>query len=160
MLLWIVKVAQSLTICRKPLALDNVSCYYLGVKQKFCKGGERLMESNLRDEFNGLKKYFGVSYADYCNEEETQQYAELAQEDKMLPVGIKESGDGRFYRETQSDMTDEEIRQCLLMKQTYYLKTIKFCAVFITVLVLIGIIASLIWGFQLASTFNELWMIF
>ena len=42
MLLWIVKVTQSLTIYQKPLALDNMSCYYLGVKQKFCKG-EKVM---------------------------------------------------------------------------------------------------------------------
>lgn len=52
MLLRIVKVAQSLTICQKPLALDNMSCYYLGVKQKFCKGEVRMKKIILTSLFS------------------------------------------------------------------------------------------------------------
>lgn len=109
-----------------------------------------MTDNTLRKEYDNLKEELGMVYFDYCDEEENNRCAELVHDNKPLPEGVKHASDMdfRFYREVASDMTEAEIKQYLLMKQTSYLKTIKNCTLFFTILTVISVIIWLVMGLK------------
>jgi hypothetical protein len=53
----------------------------------------------------------------------------------------------KIKHELNDDLSNEELQQCLIILQTQYLKTIKNCVLFFTILVIIGLAISFIFGF-------------
>ena len=108
---------------------------------------------NLRNQLRNYQFKVGVMQNIPCSEKENAAYAKLLQENQPLPAGvfpfIYESGEESrevFYTLVEPDLTQEEIKEYLTYKNLIYLRTIKNCLVFFTVLTVIG----MIFGFMAA----------
>lgn len=110
------------------------------------KGKINLKEQLMYDrfEFNLLQKI-------PCSKEENKKYAQILKDGEALPKGVFEYsyGDGttsttEFYTIYKTDLNQEEIDEYLKFKQLKFIKTIKNCVVFFTVLTVLSIIAGFI----------------
>ena len=95
----------------------------------------------------------------YCIDEEFDTVKSLYDEKKALPNGIYHEAviakDGvrvdRFYRLVNEDLSDEEWKEYIALKQYMDIHTIKKCVVFFTVLAIISLILGIIAGINLSE---------
>ena len=103
---------------------------------------------NLRDELRDYKFEFNLLQKIPCARQENEKYKELLKNGDALPEGVHEPtyeyGETDFYTISEADLTEGEIREYLTYKQLRLLKTIKNCAVFFTVLTILGMAAYFI----------------
>ncbi|MHB8962966.1 MAG: hypothetical protein ACYC5K_07400 [Saccharofermentanales bacterium] len=107
--------------------------------------------SKLADELQELRFDLGVIQRAKCSEEETQHFKKLKKEGTPLPQDVfyNSGGDGAldpeyYYREVSSNLSEKEISELFLYRQTSYLKSIKNSAIFFVVLTTISMILTLI----------------
>lgn len=109
---------------------------------------------NLKDRLNSYKYEFDLLQKVECSKEECAKYKEMVENNQPLPEGVHrytyENGEVShelFYTVYKPDLSDAEINEYLTYKQLGYIKTIKNCVVFFTVLTVI----SLVLGFLAAT---------
>lgn len=102
---------------------------------------------NLKEQLNSYKYEFDLLQRVECSKEDCQKYKEMVENNQPLPEGVYrytyESGEvshDLFYTIYKPDLTDAEIAEYLTYKQLGYIKTIKNCVVFFTVLTVISLI--------------------
>lgn len=103
---------------------------------------------NLRAEFHAYKQEFDLLQKIPCTEEENIEYQKLLEKGGTLPENVYAyfyekdvPSTTEFYTIRESDLTESEIREYLAYRQLSLIRTIKNCAVFFTVLTIIGILA-------------------
>ena len=104
-------------------------------------------KGNLREELREYKLAFGLLQKNLCTREENERYKQLLENGETLPDGVYEPsyyGEVDFYTVSEADLTEAEIREYLTYKQLDLLKTVRNCAVFFTVLTIIGMVAYFI----------------
>ena len=106
-------------------------------------------QQSLRDKLNIYKYEFGVSKKIPCSSQQNQLYAGMLRAGQALPEGVYAFRNGTttatdFYTFSETDLTQEEIDEYLLYKKLTMIRTIKNCAVFISVLVFISVVAGLV----------------
>jgi len=81
-----------------------------------------------------------------CSDEENKEYSELFNDYKLpLEVFIDENyTENHFYKISKSDLTDDEIKILIALKQSDNIKTIKNCLVYFVVISVLSIIAGII----------------
>ena len=108
----------------------------------------RSNKKDLRGELDAYRFEFDVLQKVMCDARESEDYATLLKEGKPLPDGVySEEGVGGatvFYTVYDPELSDEEKNEYLTYRRLAYLRTIKNCAIFFTVLTIIGLIAALI----------------
>lgn len=103
-------------------------------------------KTRLRDELNDYKLEFGLKEKRLCSTEENKRYQNLIKNGEKLPDGVytEIDADGEistnsFYTMVDTDLTDDEIKEYIALKQLKLIKTIKNCVLFFTILTLIGL---------------------
>ena len=95
----------------------------------------------------GLSEY-GFRQKQDCTKEENSRYLEMIRNGETVPENVgryldeNEQPTDNFYIITSDDMTHEQRMEYLAMKQHEELVSIKRCAVFFTVLTILGLIGS------------------
>ena len=102
---------------------------------------------DLRKELEMLKYENDLLQKIPCTKQENKAYEQLLKSGGKLPEGVhilygEIEGAKEFYTVYETDLTEAEIREYLAFKQLGYLKTIKNCVVFFTVLTVIGMVAA------------------
>lgn len=102
------------------------------------------MAKNLREELNSMREEIGLIHREYCTRDENKEYRKLLKQGGTLPAGVHQKWEDEYYRISKPDLNQNEIDEYLRYKEIALLKTIKNCAVFFTVLTVIGIIAAIL----------------
>lgn len=95
---------------------------------------------DIRKEIRKAKSDLNLARKTDCTEEENKKYLQMLQEGKTLPDGvyryinIDETELDEFYVIHESQYTEKEQREYLVLMQYKELKTIRKCAVVLTVL--------------------------
>ncbi len=96
---------------------------------------------NLRNKLRSHKFEFDLLQKIPCSKQENKEYQFLLENGRKLPEGVYPYDYGtEFYTIYEPDLTESEIREYLTYKQLSLIRTIKNCAVFFTVLTIIGMI--------------------
>ena len=100
---------------------------------------------NLRDELRTRKFEFDLLQKIPCTKQENKEYQKLLKDGGALPEGVYaydsyDNGETEFYTVYETDLTESEIREYLTYKQLSFIRTIKNCVLFFTVLTIIGMI--------------------
>ena len=103
---------------------------------------------NLRDELRAYKFEFDLLQRIPCSKQENKEYQKNLKGGGVLPEGVfpyvYENGDtseAEFYTVYEADLTNSEIMEYLTYKKLSYIRTIKGCVKFFTVLTIIGMVA-------------------
>ena len=106
---------------------------------------------NLREELRAYKCEFDLLQKVPCSKQENKEYEKLLKNGGTLPEGVfaydyinGETSTSEFYTLYEEDLTETEKVEYLTYVKLRLLKTIKNCAVFFTVLTIIGIVVTLI----------------
>ena len=103
----------------------------------------------LRDELNSYKFAYDVMQKIPCSKAENKQYQQILKEGGILPDGVYAydefgvASTTEFYTVYETDLSQREILEYLTYKKLDFIRTIKNCIVFFTVLTLISLIISL-----------------
>ena len=104
-------------------------------------------KKNLRKELRAYKFKFDLLQKIPCDKEENKKYQKLVENGEELPKDVYcyVFDDGtpsttEFYTVYEADLTEAEIAEYLAYKQLDLIRTIKNCAVFFTVLAIIGLV--------------------
>ena len=106
----------------------------------------------LLDELITAEKELGVLHEASCTAAENRTYSERVEDGEALPEGVFYDTEAwpeerRFFTLARdADMTDKNLKNLLRYRQLSYLKTIKNCAVFFTVLTAIAIAAAAVYA--------------
>lgn len=98
---------------------------------------------NPREELARLKYELGIEEFVYCSPEEQEEFKKLRKENKPLPEGVKIDAVNNFYR-YETRLTPEEIKELLLYRQTKYLRIIKNCVLYFTILSIVALILTIL----------------
>lgn len=97
----------------------------------------------MRDEFNWLRMDHKIVEKEYCSDVETQIIADKIKEGKPIDSEIyKDEINFKYFRYSDTDLTIEEIKELILYKQLDYIRTIKNCVIFFTVIIAFSLIIS------------------
>lgn len=105
-------------------------------------------EIDTRAQLIAHKFEFGLLQKIPCSKQENKAYAKLLKNSGSLPEGVYpfeyENGytsGTEFYTVSESDLSEAEIQEYLKYKQLSLIRTIKNCALFFTILTIIGMMA-------------------
>ena len=107
-------------------------------------------KADIRQILMEYKLEFGILEKKPCTKQENEAYINLLKKGENLPEGVfrYENIDGEkrdeFYTICPTDLTETEIQEYITYKKLKYIKTIKNCAVFFTVLSIVGIVCTLL----------------
>ena len=106
---------------------------------------------NLRDELRSYKFKFDLLQKIPCSKQENEEYQKLLKDGGVLPEGVfayvsdnGETSTTEFYTVYETDLTEAEITEYLTYKKLNFIRTIKNCVMFFTVLTIIVIVAYFI----------------
>ncbi|HBL85330.1 MAG: hypothetical protein A2Y17_01995 [Clostridiales bacterium GWF2_38_85] len=93
-----------------------------------------------------LVYFLGNDLEVICSEEKSNEYIEILKNKGKLPPNIRQSSEdlNRFYKMAPEEYTTEDLQALLQLQHTQYTRTIKNCLVFITTLVVISLVISLL----------------
>lgn len=104
---------------------------------------------DLSEKLTELRTESGLIVKTPCTEEEKKLYFEYIKNKEALPDGVKvkeytEYGEKQysFYTLTESNLSDQEKSEYILLKQLKSIETIKKCMIFFTALTIISLIFS------------------
>ena len=122
------------------------------------------MANNLikvKDELKIYKCDFGLAEKIPCSDEQNQTFMQILASGGQLPPNVhryKNPDTGELYNEfyffNECDLTESELQEFLTYKKLKLINTIKNCAVFFTVLTIISLVITFIFGTQIAKFFN------
>lgn len=105
---------------------------------------------DLREELNELIVETGIIQRVYCSKEETKQFKKLQKDKQPLPEGVIFTDiPDVFFRYEHTDLSDKELSDLFLYRQTKYLYSIRNMMIFLVVLVIIGLVGA----FMISSRF-------
>ena len=114
----------------------------------------------LRDELNLYKCEFGLTEKIPCSKADNEKFMELVSNGGQLPQSVyryKDVDTGQFLNEfyimKDVDLTQNELEEYLTYKKLKLLNTIKNCVLFFTVLTIITLVISFIFGISIAENF-------
>lgn len=87
-----------------------------------------------------------------CTVEENQQFTLLQEQGQPLPEGVFKYEEQynkkyfEYYKIISDDLSEQEITWLIMIKQTKYLESIKYCLIFFVVLGVISIAIALLGG--------------
>lgn len=106
---------------------------------------------NLRRDLDGYRYEFNLLQRIPCSKEENIRYQKLLKEGGALPEGVHpytyDNGvvsETAFYTVYQSELTEDEKREYIALRQLSMMRTIRNCILFFTALAVISLIAYLI----------------
>ena len=105
---------------------------------------------DLREELLAYKEQFELIQKIPCTKEENKAYTKLMNSGKPLPENVYKfdymtGGDyEEFYTLYIPELSDSEVAEYLTYKKLSLLNTIKNCALFFTILTIIGMVAWLL----------------
>lgn len=106
---------------------------------------------NLKEELEGYRFEYDLLQSIPCSSQENKEYQQLLKDGGTLPEGVfpyvYDNGDTsktEFYTVHETDLTESEIKEYLTYKKLGFLRTIKNCVVFFTVLAVIGLILAIV----------------
>jgi hypothetical protein len=106
---------------------------------------EVAMARNLRSELEEYRKEFGIVQYEPCSNKDDKKYSKMIKEGFDLPNGIIQDNSGYGFRKiSYTDLSDIELEQLMKYRKWMYLKTIKNCAVYFTVISVLGLILLVI----------------
>ena len=106
--------------------------------------------SGLKKELWELRVKHGLAQIHNCSQEECQTYSAMLKNGEPLPEGVTQYSEvfsdqpSQFNETYETDLTAEEKREYLLLKQASDIKIIKFCAIFFTVVTIVSLVCSFI----------------
>lgn len=107
--------------------------------------------NELKSQLLKYEIYFGLKKKIPCSKADNKIYRNMKKNNQDLPTGVYEycdendNGIGDFYTlDEVIDLTKEETERLLLFKKLDYIRSIKNCSVFFTVLAVISLIASIL----------------
>ena len=100
--------------------------------------------NDLREELRRMRVELDLTQKVYCAGEEEKKLRKMMKEKFPLPDGIKVDEHNFFYRYIDTDLSEQEIKQLFLYRQTAYLRSIKNSMVFFVVIATASLIVSLI----------------
>lgn len=98
----------------------------------------------LQNELRELKIKAGLLSEVPCTEQETEEYQKLLENNETLPTGVYSrdkilSENNTFYTvHGESELTEAEKKEYIALKQLKYVKTIKNCVLFFTILTILS----------------------
>ncbi len=111
------------------------------------------MEKQPKDLRKQLREYqfdFDLLQRIDCSYQENKEFQKILDDGGTLPEGVFSYKDDEntdapfgFYRIYQTDLTEEEMQQYLTYKKLSLLRTIKNCALFFTILTILGMAITL-----------------
>ena len=108
------------------------------------------MANKIKDELLEMKKELGFYKNVKCTDEENKEYLQMKKDKSPLPEDVYYFNSASesmeyFYRILKiKEVSDEEFKEYIMLRQAKNIKTIKNCAVFFTVVAVIGIISAII----------------
>ena len=113
---------------------------------------------DLKEKIKSKDEQLGTWTREYCVGEEFDTIKSLYDENKQLPKGVSHDviieQDGkrvdRFYRFVTVELSDDEWKEYIALKQYMDIHTIKNCVVFFTVIAVISLVLGIIIGISLA----------
>ena len=111
---------------------------------------------DLKKELRDYRFDMGLLQDIPCSAEENSQYAKILAEGGKLPKGVFRYTYGfggeqvfEFYTVYHAELSSEEVAEYLTLKKIRYLKTIRNCLVYFTVLSAISVALGLLWGLSI-----------
>lgn len=98
--------------------------------------------SELKSELKERQIKLGLIPKIYCDGDETVTFNNLTVNKQPLPKGVWRDDTG-YFRCGEPDLSEDEIRQLLLLRQIQYLGTIKNCVLYFVVLSVVILITYL-----------------
>ena len=98
--------------------------------------------SELKSELKERQIKLGLIPKIYCDGDETVTFNKLTVNKQPLPKGVWRDDTG-YFRCGEPDLSEDEIRQLLLLRQIQYLGTIKNCVLYFVVLSVVILITYL-----------------
>ena len=112
---------------------------------------------NLKEELNNLRFTNGLDSGVACSESENIIYSSMMKNGEKLPDNVFQYGSGYlFYKSGTNVFSESEEAEYITLKKLSYLKTIKNCVVFFTVLTIVSLIIILAVQFNLLSSLKHL----
>lgn len=107
----------------------------------------------LKEELVDLENALGIIQYKPCSMKEDKEYKHMIKSGEKLPENIIKDTNGTpgYYRVIKSDVTDIELDKLIKFRQTTYLKTIKNCVVFFTVLYVLSMLVAIFVGLSVLS---------
>lgn len=151
----VVNSAYNITLCD---AQNIANCVVFLYKMSYILydaikviGGKYIMAKetiDLRKELRSYKYEFGLLQKIPCSKQENKQYQKLLKDGGVLPEGVFAylyddgvTSSTEFYTIYETDLTETEVTEYLTYKKLSFIRTIKNCIMFFTVLTIIGMIA-------------------
>lgn len=104
---------------------------------------------NLKEELLQNRIALNLIQKEYCNALEQKDFRQLGI--RRIPSDIHWEANGSFFRTRRTDLSDQEVNDLLLYRQTLYLKDIRNYMMFFVILTIIsltvaGILTILLYG--------------
>lgn len=113
---------------------------------------------NIRQKLNQYKKDYDIIQTIPCSAKANKECQQILKDSGSLPKNFypciydnHKVSTNEFYKVVESDLSDAEIQEYLMYKELGYIKTIKNCAVFFTVLTVLSVISCLILAFSMLT---------
>lgn len=94
----------------------------------------------MKKKIDELRLRAGILQADYDGD---MKWAEMKKKGEALPEDVYEDNNGKLFRLVDPELSPDEERLFIQLKQLGYIKTIRNCAIFFVVLAVIGILILL-----------------
>lgn len=107
---------------------------------------------SIQTELKSFKSEWGITYKEYCSKEENEEFMKLEKQKQKLPEDVRKQDYCQYYRIKENPITQDEIKNLIMNRQTKYLSTIKNCAVYFVTMSIIGLsifLISLLYGLAL-----------
>ena len=103
---------------------------------------------NLKKELQSYRFDFNLWQKIPCSKEDNKKYEQLLKKGGPLPEGVfpyifEESPTNEFYTIDKNNLTESEKQEYLRYNQLTFLKTIKNCVLFFTILAVISLVICL-----------------
>ena len=105
-------------------------------------------QSNIQEDIAEYEVEFGFKERVYCAQEEAKEYQKLLKKKEALPDGVfyekASNGDISFFRIKDNQVSDDDKTKLLMYQNAYNIRSMKKCISFITGLIVVGLIATVI----------------
>lgn len=104
---------------------------------------------DLYEELEKIKVELGITQKVYCSKDEEEEFEQLKKANQPLPENVEvDNMGGLHFRYVKTDMSNEEIKELFLYRQTKYLESIKNSMIFFVILTLVSLIFSIFIGLR------------
>ena len=112
---------------------------------------------NIRQKLHQYKNNFGIIKTLPCYAKANKECQQILKNGGSLPKNFypivydDKTPPTTFYKVVESDLSDAEIQEYLTYRKLDYIKTIKNCVVFFTILTVLSVIVSIIFDLSILA---------